>query len=124
VAAVGGNVELGKLGERIAADYLQLVGCSILERNFRFEHVEIDLIVRDGGCVAFVEVKTRRSAAYGEAREAVGFGKLRNLRRAARSYLHGAAAVGRAEEYRFDLVALDCYPARDMMVIRHIKGIV
>ena len=58
----GGNVFLGTLGERIAALYLQLAGCAILERNFRFEHVEIDLIVRDGPCVAFVEVKTRRGA--------------------------------------------------------------
>jgi putative endonuclease len=117
------NVFLGTLGEKIAALYLQLGGCTILERNYRFEHVEIDLIVRDGPCVAFVEVKTRRSAAFGEALDAVSRDKLRNVRRAARSYLLVAPAEGRASEYRFDLVALDCDWRRGTMTLRHIKGI-
>ena len=120
---VEGNVSLGAIGERIAALYLQLVGCTIIERNFRFEHVEIDLIVRDGSCVAFVEVKTRRGAAFGEAREAVRPDKLRNVRRAARWYLHVAPAEARASEYRFDLVALDCDLRRGTMALEHIKGI-
>lgn len=118
-----GNTVLGRLGERIAADYLQLAGCAILERNFRFEHVEIDLIVRDGACVAFVEVKMRRGAAYGEAREAVSSEKLKHLRKAARWYLCSALSAGRADEYRFDLVALDVDRARSIMVVRHLKGI-
>jgi len=121
--AVDGNTALGRLGERIAADYLRLVGCSILERNFRFGHVEVDLIVRDGPCIAFVEVKMRRSAAFGESREAVSPQKLKNLRKAARWYLCCAPFGARADEYRFDLVALDCDRARDMMTIRHLKGI-
>jgi putative endonuclease len=123
VAAVDGSVVLGRIGERIAADYLQLAGCAILERNFRFERVEIDLIVRDGACVVFVEVKMRRSTAYGGAREAVSPQKLRNLRKAARWYLCSAQSAPRADEYRFDLVALDIDRARNIMVVRHLKGI-
>ena len=118
-----GNAVAGSLGERIAALYLQLSGCTILERNFRFEHVEIDLIVRDGACVAFVEVKTRRSASFGEACEAVRPDKLRNIRRAARWYLCAAPAASRAGEYRFDLIALDCDCLEGTMVLRHLKGI-
>jgi putative endonuclease len=113
----------GALGERIAALYLQLGGCVILERNFRFEHLEIDLIVRDGACVAFVEVKTRRSPAFGEAIEAVSREKLRNIRRAARMYLLAAPPEGRASEYRFDLVALDCDWESGRLRLRHIRGI-
>jgi len=120
---VDGNTALGRLGERIAADYLQLGGCLILERNFRFEHVEIDLIIRDGSCVAFVEVKMRRGAAFGEAREALRSKKLEHLRKAARRYLSKAPSDARADEYRFDLVALDCYSSRNMMIVRHLKGI-
>jgi putative endonuclease len=113
----------GALGERIAELYLQLGGCVILERNFRFEHLEIDLIVRDGPCVAFVEVKTRRSSAFGEALEAVSRDKLRNLRRAARMYVAGAPPERRAGEYRFDLVAIDCDWRRGGLRVRHIRGI-
>ncbi|MFA4947746.1 MAG: YraN family protein [Candidatus Krumholzibacteriia bacterium] len=117
------NAFLGTLGEKIAALYLQLGGCTILERNYRFEHVEIDLIVRDGPCVAFVEVKTRRSAAFGEAIDAVSRDKLRNVRRAARKYLLTAPAEARASEYRFDLVAIDCDWREGIMKLRHIRGI-
>jgi putative endonuclease len=123
VAAVEGSVSLGSIGERIAALYLQLAGCTILERNFRFNHVEIDLIVRDGGCIAFVEVKTRRSVSFGRASEAVPPGKLRNVRRAARWYLLTAPAEQRASEYRFDLIALDCDVRRGTMSLEHIRGI-
>ncbi len=118
-----GNAFAGALGEKIAALYLQLGGCTILERNYRFEHVEIDLIVRDCPCVAFVEVKTRRSASFGEALDAVSRDKLRNVRRAARHYLLAAPAEARASEYRFDLVALDCDFRQGTMTLRHIKGI-
>ena len=118
------NAFPGTLGENIAALYLQLGGCTILERNYRFEHVEIDLIVRDGPCVAFVEVKTRRSAAFGDALDAVRGDKLRNVRRAARKYLFSAPAEARASEYRFDLVALDCDWREGTMTLRHIRGIV
>jgi putative endonuclease len=118
------NTVLGALGENIAALYLQLGGCTIIERNYRFEHVEIDLIVRDGPCVAFVEVKTRRSAAFGDALDAVSREKLRNVRRAARKYLLAAPPEARAGEYRFDLVALDCDWRQGAMTLRHIRGIV
>ena len=120
---VDGTVSPGSLGERIAADYLELVGCRVIERNFRAEHLEIDLIVRDGDCVAFVEVKTRRGASFGAAIEAVASEKVRRLRRAARLYLMSPSADTRAHEYRFDLVALDLDPARGGMVLRHLKGI-
>jgi putative endonuclease len=124
VAAVEGNATCGSLGERIAALYLQLAGCTILERNFRFGHVEIDLVVRDGDCIAFVEVKTRSGSSFGGALEAVGSGKMRNVRRAARGYLLSTAAGPRASEYRFDLVALDCDFRRGTMALQHLRGIV
>jgi putative endonuclease len=123
VEAVEDGASNGALGERIAALYLQLMGCTILERNFRFGRCEIDLIVRDGPCVAFVEVKTRRSSSFGEARGAVGPGKMRNVRSAARGYLLEAPPGSRGSEYRFDLVAIDCDPREGVLTLRHLKGI-
>jgi putative endonuclease len=118
VVAVEG---VGGLGERIAADFLRLVGYTILERNRRCGRFEIDLIVRRGECLAFVEVKTRRSDRFGTACESVRPVKLMHMRRAARSFLEGFRE--QYDELRFDLVAIDLDAAEGTMFVRHIRGI-
>ena len=63
--------ERGAWGEDRAVLYLRLHGYRILERNFRCRQGEIDVIARRGETVAFVEVKLRKNAEHGEAREFV-----------------------------------------------------
>ncbi len=121
---MGEGISPGAVGERIAADYLALRGCRLLEKNFRSGHLEIDLIVGDGDCLAFVEVKTRRGDSYGEAIEAVRPKKIANIRKAARAFLSGVKGSLGFSEIRFDLVAIDLDLAQDVMVLRHLKGIV
>lgn len=59
------NKKIGDFGENIASKYLVKNGFSILERNFRIGHDELDIIVKDpDGTLSFVEVKTRRSANH------------------------------------------------------------
>lgn len=53
-----GNRELGRIGEQAAAELLQMEGYEILERNYRCQAGEIDLIAARGSEVSFVEVKT------------------------------------------------------------------
>ncbi len=113
----------GALGERIASDYLQLAGYRILQRNFRREHVEVDLIVEGGGCVAFVEVKMRRGASFGSAVESIRGDKLRHLRHAARLFLMNPPFPLRGRDLRFDVVALDLDTAGGTMALTHLKGI-
>ena len=60
-----GNRELGNIGERAAAELLQNDGYEILERNYRCQAGEIDIIAVRGSEIAFVEVKTRRNHNYG-----------------------------------------------------------
>ena len=79
--------ERGDWGEERAARYLRLHGYRILERNFRCRQGEIDIIARRGDVVAFVEVKQRKNADYGEAREFVTFSKQRRIIRAAELWL-------------------------------------
>ncbi|WP_322963010.1 YraN family protein [Sphingomonas fuzhouensis] len=55
--------EVGRRGERLAAWWLRLKGWSILDRRVRTPAGEVDLIARRGSLVAFVEVKTRKTAA-------------------------------------------------------------
>ena len=57
--------ELGKLGETLAANFLQANGYTIVERNWRVNRIEIDLIARLDDTLIFVEVKTRSSDYFG-----------------------------------------------------------
>ena len=95
---------LGSLGERIAARHLADAGYEILDRNWRVGRLEIDLVVRDGDTVAFVEVKTRRSGVQ-PPEEALSRAQRRRIRRAAGAWLGRHA--GAATEARFDLVAVE-----------------
>lgn len=95
--------DLGKIGENIAANYLLKKGYKILERNWRFNRDEIDIIARDGDWLVIVEVKTRTSAWFGEPEMAVTHGKQRALVRAAEGYIMEKDFRG---ETRFDVVGI------------------
>lgn len=75
--------ELGRRGERLAEQHLLARGYRLVERNWRCRHGEIDLVVRDGSALVFVEVKTRTSTAFGHPFEAITPVKLARLRRLA-----------------------------------------
>jgi putative endonuclease len=94
--------QLGVEGERRAAAYLARRGYRIEERNVRCGGVEVDLIVRRGRLVVFVEVKTRRSTRFGSGAEAIDARKRARMRRAASAWL--AEHRSRAARVRFDVV--------------------
>jgi len=100
-----GRPSLGRLGEDAAARHLAARGYRIVARNVRADRVEIDLIVRRGGVLAFVEVKSRRGAGHGQAAEAVDPRKQRRLRHGARAWLASrpTEATG-VIQHRFDVV--------------------
>ncbi len=77
---------LGREGEELACKYLQENGHTILERNYRSGHLEIDIISLDTKGLHFVEVKTRISP-MSEPQDAVNLLKQRRLAKAAQQYL-------------------------------------
>ena len=94
----------GLAGEQQAIQYLLSRGWHIVAHRFRVGHTEIDLIVRQGSLVAFVEVKARRGDAFGSPLEAVTGAKRRELVKAARVWVD---RYGRPPDvYRFDCIAL------------------
>ncbi len=94
----------GLAGEQQAIQYLLSRGWHIVAHRFRVGHTEIDLIVRQGSLVAFVEVKARRGDAFGSPFEAVTGAKRRELVKAARVWVD---RYGRPSDvYRFDCIAL------------------
>jgi len=84
----GGNRQtIGLWGEQRAADFLMAKGYRILDSRFRVREGEIDLVASSGGFLCFVEVKLRKDASMGEAREYVTPSKQRKIRTAAVRYL-------------------------------------
>lgn len=114
------TVALGRYGEDLAVRYLRDHGIEVLERNWRCEHGEVDIVARDGDCLVICEVKTRRSAAFGQPVEAVTYAKASRLRRLAAAYLRshdsGSARV------RVDVLGILCRPG-EPAVVRHVEGV-
>lgn len=98
------NRSIGDRGEQIAARYLEQQGFRILERNFRYERGEIDLVAEEGDELVFVEVKTRRSRSFGDPEESVDEAKEEQIRDTAEGYLVLRGVGERI--YRFDIVAV------------------
>ncbi len=109
---------LGAEGEERAAAHLRRRGYRIVARNARADGVEIDLVVRRGRTLVFVEVKTRRTRSLGPAELAVDARKRARLVRGAAAWLR---AHGGARCVRFDVIA--CEPdAGGAWRIRHLEG--
>jgi putative endonuclease len=98
------KIEVGATGEDRAADHLVRSGMRIVERNYRCKVGELDIIARDGTTLVFVEVRSRRSAEFGSALDAVTHHKRRKVTRVALAYL--AARKPRFACARFDVVAI------------------
>ena len=80
--------ELGKAGEEQATAWLVAKGYTILHRNWRYSHYEIDIIAQKGKKTHFVEVKCRSTDRFGYPEESVTRKKFKHLQRAADEYLY------------------------------------
>lgn len=103
--------ETGRTGEALAAAYLEERGFRVMDRNYRFERSEVDIVCflpapryEDGGELVFVEVKTRRGTGFGLPEEAIGAEKKRHLVKAARAWLYERRMEG--TPCRFDVVSI------------------
>ena len=96
--------KFGEKGESIAARYLKKAGYKILEKNYRSQLGEIDIIAKDGETIVFVEVKSRRSVQFGSPKWAVTPQKQRKISMVALQYLK-AKAKNNAKA-RFDVVTI------------------
>ena len=96
---------LGQQYEQLAAAYLQRAGLVLLQQNFQCKAGEIDLIMRDGQTLVFVEVKYRASSAFGGAVAAVTPAKQQKLLRACRWYLQQHRLSD--QSWRLDVLAIE-----------------
>jgi len=111
------HILTGEKGEQQALRYLLGLGYQLEARNWRYKHLEVDLIMRDGEVLVFVEVKTRASGTYGLPYEAVDWQKQRKLARAATIFIGQQKHQG---EIRFDVVSILMNDQKEFN-LRHIK---
>lgn len=111
-------MSLGAWGEARAADYLRAHQIEILDLNWRHRLGEIDIVARDGVALVVVEVKTRRSRAFGAPIEAVTDVKLLRLRRLAAAWMREHPEV-QARDIRIDVIGIDVDPFN----LDHRKGV-
>lgn len=97
------NKHTGNKGETLATDYLLQKGYSLLHRNWRYKHWEIDIIVSKNNCLHFVEVKTRKTGLYGKPEESITRYKLNYLKKAAGMYLY---LYPQWNKIQFDVIAI------------------
>lgn len=93
----------GRAFERKACRFLQRRGLVLLQQNFRCPGGEIDLIMRDGDCLVFVEVRYRRHGRYGDGAESVDWRKQQRLLHSADRYLQQQRRA--AQAVRFDVIS-------------------
>jgi putative endonuclease len=94
----------GRSGEALALQALQERGYRIIDRNYRNRLGEIDIIAEHQGVTVFVEVKSRRTAAYGHPKWALTPAKRRKISMTALAYLKSRKAV--QTRARFDVVTI------------------
>jgi putative endonuclease len=110
------TTELGARGESAAVEYLQRIGMTIAERNWRCPFGEVDIVALDDTELVFVEVKTRRTASAGTPEEAVSATKRKRLARLATAYIADAGLE--AMSARFDVIAIRVL-SDDRALLRH-----
>lgn len=96
---------VGHYGETVAERHLVEAGYEVLARNWRAPEGELDLVVRKGDALVFVEVKCRSSIDFGEPSEAVGPRKARRIRLLAQRWL-AETRPAYAPTIRFDVISV------------------
>ena len=96
---------IGRSGENQIIRYLIDQGWTILERNFRYQRKEVDIIAQKNDLIIFVEVKTRQSRKFGRGMEAIDQLKRNNIIFVARYYIEKNHMHNC--DFRFDVASVD-----------------
>jgi len=117
----GARKRLGQRGEDLAAAQLEERGYIVRERNWRCPAGEMDIVAEDGGCLVFVEVRTRRGRKYGTPEESVTLAKQAKLVEVAQTYLQEHGWDG---DWRIDVVAVEMTSGGKLLRVELIKNAV
>ncbi|HSA05806.1 MAG TPA: YraN family protein [Candidatus Gastranaerophilales bacterium] len=114
------NISQGKMGEKLAAEFLEKQGMKIIEKNWRFSRIgEVDIIAQDKDILIFVEVKTRTSIAFGHPLEAIRPNKVNTMYKLAEIYIN-QKQLNAYKGFRVDVIGI---LTGNMPEITHIKDV-
>lgn len=116
------SASIGQAAEDRALQELRAAGLQLVTRNFRCRLGEIDLVMRDGKQLVFVEVRARSNPAFGTAAESISTAKRRRLRASAGVFLARHPQL-QHHQTRFDLYAVDGSPGTGTPAATWIRGI-
>ncbi len=116
------KIALGRKGEDLAAQHLESLSYTILERNWRTKGIrqEIDIIAQDGDTIVFVEVKTARTKNFGDPLSWITPRKCAAIVTAAQAFLAGWHQSNC--DYRFDAVTVGPPDASGKLPVKHIRA--
>jgi putative endonuclease len=95
--------QIGKKGEDEAVLYLLSMGATILERNYRYDRAEIDIIAKIENIIVFVEVKTRTQNNHGNPEDFLSLAQQKRIVKAATYYLEN---IPENLDIRFDIISI------------------
>ncbi|MCL2491364.1 MAG: YraN family protein [Coriobacteriia bacterium] len=101
------HIKLGRAGEFAACAFYELRDAIVLERNWRCQFGEVDIIALDNGFLAFCEVKTRKSVSAGDPEEQIGKDRQERYIRCAQIYCEQCDVS--YEGVRFDVIAVKAH---------------
>ncbi len=114
------NQQIGKRGETLTAQYLVAQSVEILEKNYRTEVGEIDLIGLDDEVLVFFEVKTRTNKKFGDPEVAITPQKIERMIECAESYVQEKSLD---MNMRIDIIAILLQPNKNTPTIEWIKNV-
>jgi putative endonuclease len=110
---------LGRRGEDLAVQHLMAKGYEIVARNWRCAEGELDLVAKDGACLAFVEVRTRRGRSMGPPEESITEAKQARLITLGEAYVQANDWMG---NWRIDMVAVEMDSRGRLLRIDHYEN--
>lgn len=115
------NKSIGKIGEDIAANFLEQKGYNVVEQNCQNKYGEIDLVCEKDDCTVFVEVKTRIGEQFGLPEDAINKNKIDKIANNAAAYM--AFKTNNADMYRIDAVCIVLDENMKLKRINHYENI-
>ncbi len=108
----------GKIGEKVAQEYLIKNDYEILVKNFRCKQGEIDIIAKDKNELVFIEVKTRTNKKYGNPIDAVTYIKRKHIINTIKFYLY----ITKLEDVFIRIDIIELLKREEKIYIRHTKN--
>ena len=108
----------GKIGEKVAQEYLIKNDYEILVKNFRCKQGEIDIIAKDKNELVFIEVKTRTNKKYGNPIDPVTYTKRKHIINTIKFYLY----ITKLEDVFIRIDIIELLKKEDKIYIRHTKN--